>query len=158
LMGIAPQSMGYAGLALGSRPPSAARVVRVVGAGAGVDFGSLRLRADPLASRAMMSAMDTAEAQARIEDPQRLWLVEAHKAVPGVLLAELSRVLQWRGERMGAAEALLSDRAGALEQPLLVSPAGGTLAGHPITPTTVRLLREAARMLAAGHPAGLGPR
>jgi hypothetical protein len=157
LMGIAPQSMGYAGLLLGARPPEAARAVRVLGVGAGIDSGALRLRADPLAARAMMAAMDVAEAQARIGDWSRLWLFEAHNAFPGVLLAELGRVLHRRGERGTVAEALLEDRAGALGQPLLVSPAGGTLAGHPITPTTVRLLGEAARALIEGHPAGLGP-
>ena len=31
------------------------------------------------------------------------------------------------------------------------------MAGHPITPTTVRLLGEASSLLRAGHPAGLGP-
>ena len=122
LMGVAPQSMGYAGLVLGREPGAAPRAVRVLGAGAGVDASSLRHRADPLASQAMMTAMAAAAGQAGIDDFGRLWLFEAHNAFPGVLLAELRRVLEWRGETAGVAEALLADSGGC---------AGATVVGQP---------------------------
>jgi hypothetical protein len=156
LAALAPQSMGYSGLILSGRPEGPAPA-RVVGAGAGIEPSSIRHRPDMLAGAGMRVAMERAAEQARVRDWSRLWLFEAHNPFPGVILAELGRLLEWRGDRMSVSEALLGDRAGALEQPFLVSPAGGALAGHPIAPTTVRLMHEARRQLAAGHPAGQGP-
>lgn len=154
LMDVAPQSMGYAGLILGEAPlppsPERPHAVRLLGIGAGVDRVSTRDRADMFAAAAMMAAMDGALAQAQIADWRRHWIHEAHNAFPAVPVAELNRLLDLRGDRGGLAAALNHARVGPATAELLVDPAGGALAGHPIAPTTVRLLLRTAQAMSRG--------
>jgi len=129
--------------------------VRLLGVGAGVDRVSTRDRADMFAASAMMSAMDGALHQARAVDWRRHWIHEAHNAFPAVPVAELERLLELRGDGAGLAAALTAGRVGPAGAELLVDPAGGALAGHPIAPTTVRLLLRTAEAMSRG-PASNG--
>ena len=154
LIGIAPQSMGYAGLILSSQPPRAERAVRVVGVGCGVDASSLRDRESHLFSKAMASAVSTALAQARIPGLGSLKVLEHHNPYPAVPLTELEVILQALNYQGSVSSALLRNDVGVHGRLVKAGRSGGALSGHAITPTFLRLTFEACKQLlgVGGYP------
>jgi len=155
LIGVAPQSLGYAGLLLSNRPPAAERAVRVAGIGCGVDPSSIRDRATHLFSKAMEECVLTAMGQARIRELSSLKVLEHHNPFPAVPLTELEVVLKTLGYQGTVTHALLSNDVGVNGRLIKAGRSGGALSGHAIAPTTVRLTFEAAKQLlgVGGYPA-----
>jgi hypothetical protein len=155
LIGVAPQSLGYAGLVLGSEPPAAPRVVRVAGIGCGVDPSSIRDRPTHLFSRAMEHCVVTAMRQAKIPGLHSLKILEHHNPFPAVPLTELEVVLRNLGYRGSVTHALLSNDVGVNGRLVKAGRSGGALSGHAIAPTFIRLTYEAAKQLLGigGYPA-----
>ncbi len=154
LIGVAPQSMGYAGLILSTQPPPATRAVRIVGIGCGVDASSIRDRKTHLFSQAMASAVSTALAQARIPGLASLKILEHHNPYPAVPLTELTVLLEALGYRGSVTHALLQNDIGVHGKLITAGRSGGAQAGHAITPTFIRLVFEAAKQLweVGGYP------
>ena len=159
LIGVSPQSMGYAGAVLSSHPPAAAQAVRVAGIGCGVDPSSIRDRETHLFSRAMEESVSTAMNQARIPGLSSLKILEHHNPFPAVPLTELEVVLKTLGYQGTVTNALLSNEVGVNGTLIKAGRSGGALSGHAIAPTTIRLTFEAAKQLlgVGGYPPlGLG--
>lgn len=159
LIGIAPQSMGYAGLIVSGQPPRAERAVRIVGIGCGVDASSIRDREAHLFSNAMASAVTTALEQARIPELSSLKILEHHNPYPAVPLTELQVLLKALGYRGTVTQALLRNDVGVSGNLIKAGRSGGAVSGHAITPTFIRLVWESAKQLrgASGYsPLGLG--
>ena len=155
LTGVAPQSLGYAGLILSRQPPAADRAVRVVGIGCGVDPSSIRDRETHLFSKAMEECVSTAMSQARIPGLTSLKILEHHNPFPAVPLTELEVVLKTLGYQGTVTHALLSNDVGVNGRLIKAGRSGGALSGHAIAPTFVRLTFEAAKQLlgVGGYPA-----
>jgi hypothetical protein len=155
LIGVAPQSMGYAGLILSTQPPRAARAIRVVGVGCGVEASSIRDRGSHLFSRAMASAVSTALAQARIPSLASLKILEHHNPYPAVPLTEVEVLLKSLGYPHSVTHALLSNDVGVRGQLIKAGRSGGAQSGHAITPTFIRLTFETFKQLlgTGGYPA-----
>jgi hypothetical protein len=147
LIGIAPQSMGYAGLVVSAQPPQGERAVRVSGIGCGVDASSIRDREAHLFSSAMASAVTTALEQARIPELSSLKILEHHNPYPAVPLTELQVLLNSLGYRGGVTQALLRNDVGVSGNLIKAGRAGGALGGHAITPTFIRLVWETSKQL-----------
>ena len=154
LIGVAPQSIGYAGLVLSMRPPEADRAVRVAGVGCGVDPSSIRDRESHLFSKAMASSVSTAMSQARIPGLASLKILEHHNPFPSVPLTELEVVLKMLGYQRTVTHALLSNDVGTNGKLIKAGRSGGAQSGHAIAPTFVRLTFEAAKQLwgTGGYP------
>jgi hypothetical protein len=154
LIGVAPQSMGYAGVVLSHRPPTAGHVVRVAGIGCGVDPSSIRDRETHLFSRAMNECVATAMSQARIPELADLKVLEHHNPFPAVPLTELEVMLKGLGYRGTVTHALLANDVGVNGTLVKTGRSGGALSGHAIAPTTIRLTFEAAKQLlgVGGYP------
>ncbi len=160
LIGVAPQSLGYAGVVFSTQPPPSAKAVRVVGIGCGVDPSSIRDRKSHLFARAMEESVSTAMSQARIPDLSSLKVLEPHNPFPAVPLTEWEIVLESLGYQGTVTQALLRSDIGVNGKLVKVGRSGGALAGHAIAPTTVRLTFEAAKQLlgVGGYPElELGP-
>ncbi len=160
LIGVAPQSLGYAGLILSSEPPAAEQAVRVAGIGCGVDPSSIRDRQTHLFSKAMEVSATTAMNQARIPGLSSLKILEHHNPFPAVPLTELEVILKPLGYQGSVTQALLSDDVGTNGRLVKAGRSGGALSGHAIAPTFVRLTLEAAKQLlgVGGYPAlKMGP-
>jgi len=154
LIGVAPQSLGYAGLVLSRHAPRAERAVRVAGIGCGVDPSSIRDRETHIFSRAMAMATSTAVSQARISGLSSLRVLEHHNPFPAVPLTELEVVLKHLGYPNSVSHALLSDDVGVNGRLIKAGRSGGAMVGHGITPTFIRLVFEAAKQLwgVGGYP------
>lgn len=154
LIGVAPQSIGYAGVVLSRKPLTADRAVRIVGIGCGVDPSSIRDRDSHLFSKAMASSVSTALKQARIPGLAHLKILEHHNPFPSVPLTELEVVLKSLGYRGSVTHALLSGDVGTTGRLIKAGRSGGAQSGHAITPTFVRLSLEAAKQLLGigGYP------
>ncbi len=154
LIGVSPQSMGYAGLVLSSLPPATDRAVRVAGIGCGVDPSSIRDRETHLFSKAMEESVSTAMSQARIPGLSSLKILEHHNPFPAVPLTELEVVLKTLGYQGTVTQALLGDDVGTNGRLIKAGRSGGALSGHAIAPTFVRLTFEAAKQLLGigGYP------
>ncbi len=160
LIGIAPQSLGYAGLILSRQLPGAGRAVRVAGIGCAADPSSIRDRRTHIFSRAMDLSVTTAMSQARITGLSSLKLLEHHNPFPAVPLTELEVVLRNLGYLGSVSHALLTNDVGVNGRLIKAGRSGGAMAGHGITPTFVRLVYEAVKQLwgVGGYsPLGLGP-
>lgn len=155
LIGVAPQSMGYAGLILSNQPPRATRAVRVVGVGCGVEASSIRDRESHLFSRAMASAVSTALTQARIPGLESLKILEHHNPYPAVPLTEVEVLLKSLGYPHSVTHALLSNDVGVHGRLIKAGRSGGAQSGHAITPTFIRLTFETFKQLlgTGGYPA-----
>ncbi|MGE5850748.1 MAG: hypothetical protein ACM362_11510 [Candidatus Methylomirabilota bacterium] len=147
LIGIAPQSMGYAGLVVSTQPPRDERAVRIVGIGCGVDASSIRDREAHLFSSAMASAVTTALEQARIPELSNLRILEHHNPYPAVPLTELQVVLNALMYRGTVTQALLRNDVGVSGNLIKAGRSGGALGGHAITPTFIRLVWETTKQL-----------
>ncbi|MBI2455431.1 MAG: hypothetical protein HYV46_04760 [candidate division NC10 bacterium] len=160
LIGIAPQSLGYAGLVLSRQPPTAEHAVRVAGIGCAVDPSSIRDRRTHIFSQAMEQSVSMAMSQARIPGLSSLKILEHHNPFPGVPLTELEVVLRSLGYPGSVSHALLANDVGVNGRLIKAGRSGGAMAGHGITPTFVRLVYEAAKQLwgVGGYsPLGLTP-
>ncbi len=155
LIGVAPQSLGYAGVILSNRPPAAERAIRVAGIGCGVDPSSIRDRETHLFSKAMKECVSTAMRQARIPGLSSLRILEHHNPFPAVQLTELEVILKALGYRGTVTHALLNNDVGVNGRLIKAGRSGGALSGHAIAPTIVRLTFEAAKQLlgVGGYPA-----
>jgi hypothetical protein len=147
LIGIAPQSMGYAGLVVSAQPRQGERAVRITGIGCGVDASSIRDREAHLFSSAMASAVTTALEQARVPELSSLKILEHHNPYPAVPLTELQVVLNSLGYRGTVTQALLRNDVGVSGNLIKAGRAGGALGGHAITPTFIRLVWETSKQL-----------
>ncbi len=154
LIGIAPQSLGYAGLVLSRQPPTAERAVRVAGIGCAVDPSSIRDRRTHIFSQAMERSVSTAMGQARIPGLSSLKILEHHNPFPAVPLTELEVVLRNLGYPGSVSHALLTNDLGVNGRLIKAGRSGGAMAGHGITPTFVRLVYEATKQLwgTGGYP------
>ena len=155
LIGVAPQSLGYAGVILSHQPPAEERGVRLAGIGCGVDPSSIRDRETHLFSRAMEECVTTAMRQARIPALSSLKILEHHNPFPAVPLTEVEVILKALGYQATVTHALLSNDVGVNGRLIKAGRSGGALSGHAIAPTTVRLTFEAAKQLlgVGGYPA-----
>ncbi|HSD51716.1 MAG TPA: hypothetical protein VLG48_09945, partial [Candidatus Methylomirabilis sp.] len=147
LIGIAPQSMGYAGLVISTQPSRDQRAVRIVGIGCGVDASSIRDREAHLFSSAMASAVTTALEQARIPELSNLRILEHHNPYPAVPLTELQVVLNALMYRGTVTQALLRNDVGVSGNLIKAGRSGGALGGHAISPTFIRLVWETTKQL-----------
>ncbi len=147
LIGVAPQSLGYAALVLSTYLPRAARAVRVVGVGCGVDASSIRDRKSHLFSQAMASAVSTALTQARIPGLTSLKILEHHNPYPAVPLTEMEVILKSLGYPHSVSHALLRNDIGVHGRLIKAGRSGGAQSGHAITPTFIRLAFETFKQL-----------
>lgn len=155
LIGVAPQSLGYAGVILSQQPPATVRAVRLAGIGCGVDPSSIRDRKTHLFSKAMEECVTTAMGQARIRELSSLKILEHHNPFPAVPLTEVEIILKSLGYQATVTHALLRNDVGVNGKLIKAGRSGGALSGHAIAPTTVRLTFEAAKQLlgVGGYPA-----
>ena len=154
LIGVAPQSIGYAGVVLSRQAPDTDQAVRVAGIGCGVDPSSIRDRESHLFSKAMELSVSTAMKQARIPGLTSLKILEHHNPFPSVPLTELEVVLKTLGYQRTVTHALLSNDIGTNGKLIKAGRSGGAQSGHAIAPTFVRLTFEAAKQLwgIGGYP------
>lgn len=157
LWGVAPVSSGYAGLLVGRERP-AARAVRVVGIGQGLDLVSIAARARFLRSRATAQAMANLDAclgRPFAEIRSDIRYAEIHDAFPII-------------EYQGLVDTGLLDEATAVDEILSggiapngripVNLSGGVTAGHPVGATGVgQIVELTLRGLGAGEAGSRRP-